>query len=199
MSIHSKQQTTARNKWDTIYQRQTDCLTTPEPVQVLTDFSYLLPETGETLDLACGRGGNALYLAEQGFDSHAWDISSVVLEQLNAQAKKMSLSITTQCIDIESSQLPANRFDVVVVSYFLNRSICEQIVSMLKSGGLLFYQTFTIDNHGSGPSNPDYLLKRNELCQLFKQLQLIAYQEDGIQQQISSPLSGQACLVGCKP
>lgn len=188
-----------QHKWDNIYQQKTDQQITPQPVHVLSEYSYLLPETGDSLDLACGRGGNALFLAEKGFNSHAWDISRVVLEQVSNQAKHQQLSVSTQCIDIESAQLPTTCFDVIVVSYFLNRSICEQIADMLKSGGLLFYQTFTIDNQGQGPSNPDYLLERNELLGLFKQLQIIAYREDGIQQQIQSTLPGQACLVGCQP
>lgn len=189
----------AQHKWDAIYQQQDHCQTAPQPAHVLTEFSYLLPETGEALDLASGRGDNALFLAKPGLNSHAWDISSVVLKQLKDRAEQLQLNVTTQCVDIESAQLPTNRFDVIAISYFLNRSICEQIASMLKSGGLLFYQTYTIDNRGSGPNNPDYLLKRNELLDLFKQSQIIAYREDGIQQQISSTLSGQAFLVGRKP
>ncbi|MCH9699595.1 MAG: methyltransferase domain-containing protein [Gammaproteobacteria bacterium] len=197
MSIQSKHK--AQHKWDNIYQRHADRQVSAQPAHVLTEFSYLLPETGKSLDLACGRGGNALFLAEKGFDSHAWDISRIVLDQLNTQAEQLQLNVSTRCIDIESAQLPSTCFDVIVVSYFLNRSICEQIASMLKSGGLLFYQTFTVDNQGQGPGNPDYLLERNELLVLFRQLQLIAYQEDGITQQIQSTLSGQAYLVGCKP
>ena len=37
----------------------------PKPAQVLSDYAYLLPESGTALDLACGRGGNALFLARR--------------------------------------------------------------------------------------------------------------------------------------
>ena len=189
-----------QEKWNRIYRSDSSLIGTPQAARVLADFAYLLPEAGYALDMASGRGGNALFLAKHGLESVAWDISNVALEQLRSQAERLNLLIHTEVRDIEKQCLPTDCFDVIVISHFLNRSICEHIVKMLKSRGLLFYQTFTIDSrtNGTGPKNPDYLLKRNELIKLFNGLQLHGYREDGLETNSDTGLKGQAYLVGRK-
>jgi len=191
---------TALQKWNQIYRNNASLDLFPKPAQVVLDFAHLLPVTGRAAELACGTGGNALFLAERGLDCWAWDISNVALEQLAAQAEKADLIIHTEVRDIESESLPAECFDVIVVAHFLNRSICEQIVKMLNPSGLLFYQTFTIDalGFGLGPKNPDYLLQPNELIKLFNQLQLYGYREDRLVSDSQNSLPGQAYLVASK-
>jgi hypothetical protein len=69
-------------------------------------------------------------------------------------------------------------FDVIVISRFLDRALCNAIMAGLKTGGLLFYQTFTRNKlDQAGPSNPDFLLANNELLRLFAPLMLVYYQE----------------------
>ncbi len=189
--------TTAQQKWNQIYRNNASPDQFPQPAQVVVDFAHLLPATGRVVELACGTGGNALFLAERGLDCWAWDISNVALQQLAAQAKKAHLTVHTQVRDIEGESLPTECFDVIVVAHFLNRSICEQIVKMLKPGGLLFYQTFTVDAlaFGIGPKNPDYLLQPNELIRLFNSLQLHGFREDGLALDSQDGLPGQAYLV----
>ncbi len=191
---------TAQQKWNQIYRKNASTDQFPQPAQVVVDFAHLLPATGRALELACGTGGNALFLAERGFDCWAWDISDVALEQLATQAEKARLTVHTEARDIESESLPAESFDVIVVTHFLNRSICEQIVNMLKPAGLLFYQTFTVAalELGFGPNNADYLLRPNELIRLFNQLQIHGYREDGLVSDSQDGLSGQAYLVASK-
>ncbi len=189
-----------QQKWNQIYRNDAVAEQYPQPAEVVVDFAHLLPATGCALELACGKGGNSLFLAKQGLDCLAWDISNVALEQLATQAEKARLTIHTEVRDIESGSLPVNSFDVIVVAHFLNRSICEQIVKMLKPGGLLFYQTFTVDalELGFGPKNPDYLLQPNELIRLFKQLQIHGYREDGFTSDSQTSLPGVAYLVASK-
>ena len=186
-----------QQKWNQIYCDDRSPGQFPRPAQVLVDFAHLLPATGLALDLACGQGGNALFLAARGLDCWAWDISDVALQRLVAQAKTAKLTVQTELRDIETEILPAASYDVIVVSHFLNRSICEPISMMLKPGGLLFYQTFTTDALvlGFGPKNPDYLLQPNELIRLFKQLKLHGYLENGLTGDLEHGMRGQAYLV----
>ncbi len=189
-----------QRKWNTIYRNATPTAQHSQPAKVLADFAHLLPTSGRALDLACGTGGNALFLAAQGLESWAWDISDVVLEQLDAEAKKARLTIHTEICDIENEFLSNNKYNVIVVTHFLNRSICDQIIKMLEFGGLLYYQTFTIDvmAMGIGPKNPDYLLRPNELFKLFDGLHVLGYREDGLINHSHNDLQGQAYLVARK-
>lgn len=188
-----------QQKWNHIYSNS-ELIKKPLPAQVLVDFSHLLPKTGRALDLACGRGGNAIFLANAGLNVWAWDISDVALDQLSAQAEQTGLQINTEVRDIESECFPVDCFDVIIIGQFLNRSICTHILDMLVSGGLLFYQTFTVDalTMGIGPKNPDYLLQRNELLTLFDGMQLHGYREDDASNFQQGEMLAQAYLVARK-
>lgn len=185
-----------QNKWDTIY-RQQDGL--PQAADVLSKNLYLLPSTGEALDLACGLGANAMFLARQGLQVQAWDISPVALTLLGQQAGENGLSITTRAVDIQAEALPENAFDVIVVSRFLDRTLCDAIIASLKNGGLLFYQTFTVDKvTPQGPNNPAYLLQRNELLRLFAPLTLLYYRENARVGDLTSGARDEAAFIGQK-
>ena len=187
-----------REKWDARY-RDTPAATL-EPAYVLAEYGYLLPAAGEALDLASGLGGNALYLARRGLRCTAWDISRVAMERLASQAAAEGLSIACQARDLTAQPLPEQRFDVIVVSRYLERSLCPQISAALRPGGLLFYQSFCRDklDTGVGPANPDFLLATNELLQLFPDLIVRLYRDEGRTGDTSAGLRNESCLVAEK-
>ena len=188
--------TDIQTKWDRRYNQSHD---KPKAASVLVDYSYLLPTKGEALDLACGRGGNALFLAEQGLQVEAWDISPVAIAQLNQSAKEKQLPVDGQVRDVILDPPQANSIDVLVVSLFLERSLCPKLISALKPGGILFYQTYCQKKIiEQGPNNPNYLLADNELLQLFSALKVRIYHEDA---QLGNPQKGirnQALLIAEK-
>lgn len=122
------------------------------------------------LDLACGRGANAHWLAKHGFNVSAWDISEAVVEEIRQRWPQLIHDVSVR--DVVSSPPEPASFDVIVVSRFLDRGLCPAIQSALKPGGVLYYQTFT-----HGLSNKDYLLKSGELPVLFSGLEVLAYDE----------------------
>jgi 2-polyprenyl-3-methyl-5-hydroxy-6-metoxy-1,4-benzoquinol methylase len=165
-------------KWNTRYRAAEGEATA---CYVLREFLHLLPAEGEALDLACGRGGNALLLAEQGLQTQAWDLSSVAIETLQTTADARGLAIQASVRDVEQEPLQANSVDVLVVSYFLERDLAPALINALKVGGLLFYETYIREKpQGVGPSNPGYLLGANELLDLFADLHVLAYREEGL-------------------
>ncbi len=174
--MNSAEQSTAC-KWNRIYQNKKAA----ETAKLLTDHRHLLPETGTTLDLACGLGAEALFLASLGLESHAWDISSVALGHLIAQADHQNLRLHPRQLFLPDQLTFDTRFDVIVVNRFLIRALCPSIMKLLKPKGLLFYQTFHQQKRDqTGPSNPDYLLSRNELLELFADLSLVYYREEAL-------------------
>jgi len=186
-----------RAKWDRIYSSPPD--SEPGPSAVLADNAHLLPPGGDALDLACGLGGNALFLARRGFKASAWDISPVAVEGLAARAWRLGLAIEAQARDVEAEPFPAEAFDVVVVSRFLSRPLARPILASLKPGGLLFYQTYCRDKPGpQGPANPDYLLAENELLTMFGGMRVLVYREEGKVGDLSLGRRDEAYFVGRK-
>jgi SAM-dependent methyltransferase len=171
-----------------------------QPALVLSAYAHLLPAQGEALDLAAGLGGNALFLARLGFNATAWDISALAMQRLAEQAAAEGVALSCEVRDVVAEPPPAERFDVIVVSRFLERALCPAIAAALRPGGLLFYQTFTREkvDTGAGPSNPDFLLQRNELLRLFPELVVRLYREEGVLGDTTKGLRNEACLVAEK-
>lgn len=187
------------SKWNRNY-RKKEHLEFPAPAYVLEQFAYLLPDAGEALDLACGRGANACFLASRGLKTTAWDISSVAVAQINRIKRERCLNLNAEVQDVGSVSFPPDRFDVIVVSRFLDRGICASIVSALKPGGLLYYQTFVRGKDPRiGPSNPDYLLADDELLSMFSALKHRVYNNISNLGDLSKGLRNEACYIGQKP
>ena len=166
-----------RTKWDARY-RETDRL--PEPAAVLVENRHLLPTRGRALDLACGLGSSALLLARAGLDVYAWDLSPVAIAALKTRAVAEGLSVQAEVRDVQTDPPEPVRFDVILVSYFLERALCARIAAALRPNGLLFYQTFVREAvTDQGPGNPVYRLDRNELLRLFPGLIVHFYREEG--------------------
>jgi hypothetical protein len=84
----------------------------------------------------------------------------------------------------------------VVVSYFLDRALADNIVNALKPGGVLFYQTWCQQKTADrGPSNPEYLLADNELLKLFSDLRPRFYREEALLGDLSRGQRDIAMLV----
>ena len=188
---------TDRAKWDRIYTDGAE--KSVETCRVLSSHSHLLPAEGEALDLACGRGGNALYLAARGLVTHAWDISPVAVKALSDRARRNGLPLVAQQRDVSAHPPEPETFDIIVVSRFLDRTLAPAICAALRERGLLFYQTFIREKTAdTGPNNPAYRLEANELLRLFQSLHLIYYHEEGNVGDTSRGFRNEAMLVAQK-
>ena len=182
----------SEQKWNSIYQKRAEA---GPPSDFLVAHQYLLPTQGKALDLACGLGANADFLQQKGLETEAWDISPVALAQLNQRRP----AITTHVRDLETKPPSANNFDVIVVADFLHRPLCPYISEALRPDGLLFYRTFVQEKVSEkGPSNPEFLLKNNELLTLFKGLRILFYEEASRHGDISLGERNHASLIATK-
>ncbi|MBP2473006.1 SAM-dependent methyltransferase [Crossiella equi] len=75
------------------------------------------PGRGTALDVGCGEGADAIWLAEQGWRVTGAELSSVALARAEAEAKSRGLEITWLHADL-SSVAPPRRYDLVVLHYF---------------------------------------------------------------------------------
>lgn len=188
---------TDQTKWDQIY---TDGNEKPAgPCRALSSHSHLLPAEGDVLDLACGRGGNALYLAARGFSTRAWDVSAVATQSLSDVAGRNGLPLVAEQRDVTADPPASGSFDIIVVSRFLDRTLAPAICAALREHGLLFYQTFIREKTGdTGPNNPAYRLEANELLRLFQSLHIIYYHEEGTTGDTGQGFRNEAMLVAQK-
>jgi tellurite methyltransferase len=185
------------DKWNRAYSESSQGLY--RAAQVLTENDFLLPQTGTALDVACGLGGNVVFLAEQGLLVTAWDISSVAIDKLTAYAVRKGLNVNACQQKITAYSFNKCSFDVIVVSRFLDRTLSDAIIGALKPDGLLFYQTFTREKISpKPPNNPDYLLTENELLALFSPLRVIFYRDNALIGEQLRGLRNEAQFVGQK-
>lgn len=181
--------------WEARYHRQ--AVDEAAPARVLAENSHLLPAAGQALELACGLGANAIALARHGLHTRAWDFSAEAVATLERYARCERLPLQAERHDLLSTTLPRAHFDVIVVSRYLERSLCPAIIEALRPGGLLFYQTFTrTKTQPGGPRNPAYLLKDNELLRLFAKLRLRVYREEACLGNTDTGWRNEALFIG---
>ena len=145
--------------------------------EILLSDSWPIPR-GRALDIATGKGRNAIFLAEHGFDVVAIDVSPVALDEARQRAAGKSLSISWQQADLERIELPEATYDLVVDFNYLQRSLIPQIKAALKPGGHAIFETYLIGQEILGhPKNPAYLLRHNELLELFRDFRVLCYRE----------------------
>ena len=149
-----------------------------EPSQFLVDNVELLPG-GRVLDVATGNGRNAVYLAKLGFDVEGIDISPDAVNTAFGLARKAGVSIKAQVIDLERGYLiEKDAYEIVLCFNYLQRSLIPYIKAGLRRGGMVVYETFIVAQAQFGkPTNPDYLLKHNELLDMFRDFRCLRYRE----------------------
>jgi len=135
-------------------------------------------QPGRALDIATGKGRNALFLAEQGFTVDAIDISAVGLQQAQRQAEQQGRTLNLVQADLERFEFPDSAYDLILNINFLLRSLVPKIKNALRPGGYIIFDTYLIDQQDLGhPRNPAYLLNHNELLDLFRGFRILCYQE----------------------
>lgn len=147
------------------------------PSALLVDWVERLPR-GRALDLACGNGRNAVYLAEHGYDVDAIDIAEPALQIVRGAARERGLAINTIRADLDDHLLPTETYDLVITSFFLNRGLAPQVKDALKPGGMVLHeQHYVTDSDVSGPDTPLFRLQPNELLRLFPDFRVRFFSE----------------------
>jgi tellurite methyltransferase len=184
----------SQSEWDAKHRLSADD-SSGEPTGILCELWPLLPQ-GAALDLACGTGKNALFLAERGRHITAVDWSAAALDILEARARNKKIptrriqapgeikrssraGIDLVQADLERIELPARSFDLILNLRYLQRSLFPQICRALRPNGMLLFETYTraqLEFCG-GPRDPAHLLKVGELREAFPELHSLFYRE----------------------
>ena len=145
------------------------------PSQWVRRWAGLIAPRGRVLDVACGTGRHVRYLRGLGLRVVAVDRAAAALENL-----KGIEGVEVLAADIESGPwpFPSAAFDAVVVTNYLHRPLFPSLVDALRQGGVLIYETFAEGNELYGkPSNPNFLLRRDELLEQLRGLSVIAFEQ----------------------
>jgi len=185
-----------RMKWDKIYSGK-EYVYGAVPVTFLKDNVKLLPK-GRALVLAMGEGRNAVFLAEHGFDVEGVDISEVALKKSLLLAKERGVGITPIAADLEKYDVKEDAYDVITCFNYLQRDLAPKMKNGLKPGGMIIFQTYTIDHlkYKRGPSNKAFLLKRNELLDMFRGMHIVYYSETDTGKKVVASLIAQKKKTG---
>jgi SAM-dependent methyltransferase len=150
------------------------------PASWLVQHADLLPQEGRALDVACGRGRHAIWLAEQGLITVALDRDPVAIREVNdlAQARRLPIRAEVRDLELGDDPFAASSYDVILVVHYLHRPLFPALVNALAPGGLLVYETFTRAQAARGrPTNPDFLLEPGELADLVRPLEVLVSRE----------------------
>jgi SAM-dependent methyltransferase len=164
--------------WNERYRRGEHVI--PDPLPLLVQNENLIAQAaggrGRALDLACGTGRHALYLAEKGWHVVAVDSSEVALDLLSRDARAKSLSIDIRRADLENSEfsIEAEAYDLILDCCYLYRALFPAIRVGVRRGGIFFGTIALVDNApGVAPMNPVFLMNPGELEAQFEGWRLL--------------------------
>ncbi|TCN22631.1 class I SAM-dependent methyltransferase [Mesobacillus foraminis] len=170
-----------KTKWNKKYNERLIHLETPVPNARLIQLSSYLGG-GTALDLACGLGGNSLFLAKLNYSVQAMDISDVAVKYLQGMAEKEGVAVSAVTADLEnisSLLFENNSFDLLVITYYLNRPLLSLVKSLLKEDGYFFMETYYHSPKNGNQKIPSrYKLQSNELLDQFKEWKVLYFEEN---------------------
>lgn len=144
----------------------------------------LLQLTGNSrpraLDIACGSGRDAVFLALSGFDVEAWDNLPDALAMAGELARRSGVTIRAAQRDVEREPaIDENAYDLVCCFNFLHRPLLPHIAAAVRPGGLVAYETFVEPQRETfgKPSRASHVLASGELARAFADWEILVSRE----------------------
>ena len=163
-----------RLKWNRKFNEMPDLLAPRAPSMLVERYHNEAPGR-EALDLACGGGRHTLFLSEKGFHVDAVDISEVALAKLAPKVDPERVRLIEA--DLDSYTPEKERYDLIVMTNFLDRALIERAKEALRPGGIMIVETYMEDpENEKRDANPDFLLRDGELKEIFSDWEIVAYE-----------------------
>jgi SAM-dependent methyltransferase len=167
--------------WDSKYEQGLPSLTEPDPFFTFAYDQFAkpsFPNAGVALDLACGLGRHALWLARRNWRVCGIDLSEVAIRKLNHAAVELNVSLDLLVGDASEYKFGSGRFDLIVLFYHADRSLLPKVISALNPGGLLICKlSLRWDTDARLTTAGTDALNRNELPLLLPDLQVLCHHE----------------------
>jgi SAM-dependent methyltransferase len=155
----------AADRWDARHMAADDV--DPEPSRFLVEAAGDLPTSGRALDLACGRGRNAVWLARRGLVVDAVDVSTIGLAKTRTLAARHGVAdrVRTIAHDLDAGVPPLEAaYDVVLCLHFRQPRLWPELPRLVAPGGALLVEVLARDATNLDV-DPDYLGERDELLE----------------------------------
>ena len=154
-----------RERWDYRYTHPGEDLKKGPHALLMRYAPPALPNS-RALELACGLGHDALWLAGQGYTVDAIDVSREALRQARADMQRRGLrSVNWIQADLDNFPLPVFRYDLIYVFRFLDRTLFPAINAHVRPGGLVIYETVNVRRQE--PMRAEHMLQLGELPGYF--------------------------------
>jgi tellurite methyltransferase len=171
-----------RQSWNRRYREGSHPAGTPDQFLLRSYQEFiqpLFPRGGVALDVAGGAGRHSVWLAERGWRMTLLDISDVGVAKARRLAEQRGLELETVVADTADYKFGRARFDLILVLFYLERTLFPKIARALRPGGLLVYKTYTHEQpkFGKRPTHPMHFLGDNELLHAFPKFRVLYYRE----------------------
>lgn len=175
-----------RHGWDARYAASEQTFTR-QPNRLVVEAVQELGGPGLALDLGCGEGRHAVWLASQGWRVVGVDFSLVGVARASALARAEGVAAAFAVADFNALRLPPDRFDLVLAAFFHPRDAYAELTRAIAPGGTFLQVSYDIANltEGTGgPRNPDFLLRPQEIAGRLRALGLRVEQADTVRLRI---------------
>lgn len=164
-----------RDKWNQRYAE--DSYRKTNPVTLLENWISEFP-VGRALDVACGAGRNALFMAQAGFSVDAIDISQEGLKLAKQQAEDQGLDINWIEHDLDEAYSFDRNYDLIVVMWYVDLPLITRLRDCIAPGGYLLCEEHLVcDQETAGPKNDNFRVKPGALRSAVSGLEILSYEE----------------------
>jgi SAM-dependent methyltransferase len=181
-----------KEKWNKKYGIE-DYISGKTACDWLTSNTETLTGNGKALDIAMGEGRNSIYLSQLGFDVTGIDISEVGVKKALALAEEKGVQLNAIVADLDDFPFEEESFEIVICFNFLDRNLFPKIRAVLRPGGLVIYETFSIDFLKYSSFKKEWVLGSGELLKEFREYRILRYQE------VDNGQKGFASIIAQKP
>lgn len=149
---------------------------------------------GRALDLACGEGRNAIWLAERGWTVTAVDFSDVAIKRAKELAERQGVEVEWICLDLASYEPPSATFQLVLVAYLqlpaadLRGVLALAAEAMVPGGEILMigHARSNLTEGVGGPRDPAHLWTPDELDAALRALGLSVERCEHVQRPVDT-------------
>ena len=186
-----------RDKWDQRY-REGAYAGRRHPSVLLAERIGDFP-LGNALDVACGAGRNALFLAGRGYHVDAIDISAEALNRAQKEAQTLGVSVNWQQHDLDEPLVLENEYQLVLLIRYVDLKLLQQLGSLLAPGGILLCEEHLESSEDViGPGNAAFRVNPGDLQRAATGLDIL-YLEEGLVTEPDGRLASLARLIARKP